>query len=679
VKEAHVNIRFLPTVLLGLSLLSPLAAQEASDQAMVRLSPQALAHIRACCFEVVIEKPVKDSLTYETPLNRDLEDYSVRTDPYFPVGTAFAINAAEAVTAAHVFDLMPGSLVNQKLFIRDRQPDGAKGQVWEVEDITALGEHRDYIVFTVKGKRFDTWLKVNPSFELNSPVFTAGDAYGEGIVVRDGTLLDETPEEEDGIFKNLKSSAAVNPGNSGGPLLNRDGEAIGIVQSHRADFCYSLPLREITPGRAFLHRRMACTLGVMKKQKRETVDADWALPMGYRAFAERYAEYYWGRYRALMDALREENRGGLFPAGDGSGEALFESVGGSFPQMYVQDPVSRRWHLTGLAPRRTDISGNGFLAGGSIDDGLDAALMELKKPDGMSVTELWESPKRLMDLLLEGMDIRRTISSGDIGSRVLSFGQPARGTTFTDRWGRNWKLSVFLQEYRDDAFITCATPTPRGVSLLCTACPSSETEMWLYDMPMLADFVNTCYLGTLAEWEAFPARVAFASGPLRGITVSRKDGAWVDVDAGSVATRVREGLVHVTGETELLVDCGVYAKDGVPGWGVRRIRVSTGAGIDNDFFSLYRWTKPAASLPDRMKNQWKSTLLGQRHPFNGSAYPDAGSTSLGMLHPDFVHKGKVTMPGDYLFTLFASREGVVPEARMKSWIQAFARETRIRE
>ncbi len=57
---------------------------------------------------------------------------------------------------------------------------------------------------------------------INDPVWAIGAPYGKPEVITQGTFKRMT---SDGI---LLSSTEVHPGNSGGPLLNRNGEVIGI-------------------------------------------------------------------------------------------------------------------------------------------------------------------------------------------------------------------------------------------------------------------------------------------------------------------------------------------------------------------------------------------------------------------------------------------------------------------
>ncbi len=70
-------------------------AEEMLDKKTVEL-------VNAATYEVVVPKPVKESLTYEKPLPLDLLPYAQRKDNYYPIGTAFAIAPDRFVSAGHV-------------------------------------------------------------------------------------------------------------------------------------------------------------------------------------------------------------------------------------------------------------------------------------------------------------------------------------------------------------------------------------------------------------------------------------------------------------------------------------------------------------------------------------------------------------------------------------------------
>ena len=69
------------------------------------------------------------------------------------------------------------------------------------------------------------------TLKLGEPVVVIGNALGYGQSVTNGIIsgLDRTLEDTEGSF--IQTNAAVNPGNSGGALLNEDGEVIGIVSN----------------------------------------------------------------------------------------------------------------------------------------------------------------------------------------------------------------------------------------------------------------------------------------------------------------------------------------------------------------------------------------------------------------------------------------------------------------
>jgi hypothetical protein len=154
-------------------------------------------------FEVVVRKPKQDSLTYERPLPLDQVPYAIRNDPYYSVGTAFAIGPNRWVTAAHVLDLGRESLV-KTYRLRD-----AEGRVYEIDQFLKLSLRRDFAVFSIKGGPSVRPLPTYAAPRVNDKVYAAGNALGQGVVLRDGLFTSRTPEERDGAWQWLRFSAAA--------------------------------------------------------------------------------------------------------------------------------------------------------------------------------------------------------------------------------------------------------------------------------------------------------------------------------------------------------------------------------------------------------------------------------------------------------------------------------------
>jgi serine protease Do len=638
-----------------------------------RTFEEGLALVNASCFEVVAEKTPLDSMTYDKPLNWELLNYKTRTDKYIPLGTAFAISANELVTAAHVLTLTSDSMVYKTRYIREKAMEGGKAveRVYEIADVRAFSDNRDYVVFTVKGKAFTTWLHTADTMEFNTRIYTAGDAYGEGIVVREGVLLNEVPEEENAAWSFLKSSSATNPGNSGGPLLNVNFDVIGIVLSRKDDFCYSLPMKEITPGKALLHTRTTFGFSVFNKKLRKTFEAVWDLPLPYAALTKKYVEAYNQFSVKGMDELLSANEGDLFPNGPNSEKALFNSVDSFFPQIFLQDSTNGSWFSTKLETSGTDIGNEGYVHLAEIYKDEGVWLILLDKPQDRTVRELWDDPKAAMDLLLKGINITRKLTDSDPGSRVLSYGKPVRSLPHVDRFGRTWRIDMFLLEYADQVIMTCSIPTPRGIAMIYIPLRSSSRESWLYDMRKITDFVNVSYSGTLKEWSAF-LKEGYPPPPfMKDIAVAFTAGSSVDVATSSVLSHIPQGLVAITEKAYLFLGCDVFMRKGAPVMDFRKMVVNEEGGKDN-YFTYYRWIAPTDSLPDALKDLWKKNVIEHGHPFSGRVYSENGRTNIGDLHPSYLDGERVKIASDFAYTIFTSKEGVVPEEEMKGYLRALA-------
>lgn len=137
-------------------------------------------------------------------------------------GTAFFVNNTDLVTAAHVVEGCS----------RMTFADGAELTVLQVD--AAL----DLAVMT-SAKRSADWLKLSAEVQprLGETVMALGYPYlgdlGQGLTVTGGNI--SALQGIDGSRDRVMISAPVQPGNSGGPLLNARGAVTGVVVSRVDD------------------------------------------------------------------------------------------------------------------------------------------------------------------------------------------------------------------------------------------------------------------------------------------------------------------------------------------------------------------------------------------------------------------------------------------------------------
>jgi S1-C subfamily serine protease len=124
-----------------------------------------------------------------------------------------------------------GKIVTNLHVIRDVKTASVQlpsGEIFDSISILATDERRDLAVIHIAG--FDLAaldLGNSNSLAVGEPVVIVGSPRGlEGTVT--AGILSSIRDSGDG-FKVLQTDAAVNPGNSGGPLVNAKGQAIGVV------------------------------------------------------------------------------------------------------------------------------------------------------------------------------------------------------------------------------------------------------------------------------------------------------------------------------------------------------------------------------------------------------------------------------------------------------------------
>jgi serine protease Do len=154
------------------------------------------------------------------------------TEPLAPVrdskynGTGFALTAdGYLVTSAHVIKGADSLLV-----------EGRDHQRYHAETVYADRKH-DLAILRIKDRNFKPFAKLPYTFksgqaDLGERVYTLGYPR-EDVVYGEGALSARSGYDGDTAFYQV--SIPLNPGNSGGPLLDGQGNLIGVVSSRQDD------------------------------------------------------------------------------------------------------------------------------------------------------------------------------------------------------------------------------------------------------------------------------------------------------------------------------------------------------------------------------------------------------------------------------------------------------------
>lgn len=635
-------------VLGGLALLAMPALHAAT------LDPAVLPRVQAATFEVVIPKPASDPLTYEKPLPLDQLPFQERNDKYDSVGTAFALDGGRYVTAGHVLELGIGSLTGEPA-LRD-----ASGRVYAIDQITRFSLQQDFVEFTLKEPPAITALQVNADPAMNDVVYAVGNALGTGIVIRDGLYTSQTPEDEDGRWKWIRFSAAASPGNSGGPLLDKDGKVIGVVlmKSPGENLNYALPISEVLKAPANLavaDKREVYELDAIEDKHADTFKAQFALP---KSFADFSAEFQKLRNANTDRELREmlaENAETMFPKGQGSSRVLHASSDDDpFPGLLHRGDDGI-WRIARPRPNKTPLSPNGYVTWASWGNQL---LFHLRKPDDVSSKQLYGDPKLFMDLMHKGMPLKRRVGAESI--KITSLGQPSEQQTLTDAYQRQWQAMAWPLPYENTKIIVFALPVPDGYAgMLRMTSVRGEYENRA-DLKTLADFIHLGYQGTLAQWREYLAEPQWLPAALKDINLRFDYGQQLAYKSQRVEFSYTPAVQAIDKDSQLSLGLSYFRDQDKVVWDVSRIIVKVNAN-DAGGIGVIRRAAPSDDLDDDYRSQWDK-LLRRKHPYDAAPYSkDDVSAIITVGGPPLAEDAKP----DVLYQVSFAVEGPHPDEEMK--------------
>jgi len=618
------------------------------------LDPAVLPKIQAATFEVVAAKPLNDPLTYEKPLPLELLPFQERNDKYFSIGTAFAIGNNRYVTAGHVLQIGIGSLWGPPA-LRD-----ANGNVYAIDKIEKYSLQEDFVVFSlVKQPANAAALEVNTSPALNEVVYAVGNALGTGVVIRDGLYTSDTPEDQDGRWKWMRFSAAASPGNSGGPLLDKDGRLIGIVlmKSANENLNYALPIGLILKAPdhlAVMDQRVPYQLDIFDTTQNNIFKEQFALPLSFADFSAAYTKRVNAYTDAQIKLLLAKDPDKLFPRGDGSSRILHGVARqSSFPGLIIRSTTGD-WDISGKSSKKIPLSNNGYVTAGVVKNNI---LFHLRRPDNISASELYGNPAMLMDQLAKVGMFQRHVGSESI--KITSLGKPASDAIHVDAWQRRWQVRIWELPYMNVRVVTFSLPVPDGYVTMMRFAPPGHDYDSLADMNVLTDFIDVGYDGTLAQWKDYLKDTALLPVALKDITLDLDYGRHFSYRGKRLSFSFAPALQKIEQDSMLMLGFGFFDDHGKVVWDVGDVQVLANAN-DPDQVNVQRHVAPSADLDDDFKSEWNK-LTHQRHPYDSVAQSDNGQMEIATAAGTAV-----SATPSVLYSVGVAVDGTQPQPAMKA-------------
>jgi ankyrin repeat protein len=551
-----------------------------------------------------------DPLTYAEALPTDLLPFTDRNDPYFSIGTAFALGGGRFVSAGHVLSPSSRSLLSEYA-LRD-----AKGIVHPLGRVLAYSHWRDYIVFEVPGLEAEG-LKVSTSPRLDSKVFSVGNALGEGIVIREGLLTSRTREEWKGAWEWLRFSSPASPGNSGGPLVDETGKVLGIViaRSENENLNIALPMGEVAQDAlAHLDWRFVYSIpnfAASSSVSRE-LHKDFKLPLGLGELREEMGDFISSQNRATATAMAYGDRSKTFPYSKESAAAIGDNHTPTFPSVYVQQ-ADGTWKLdTVTKPAYARIGSDGSIGYG---DFLGYCLFSYVKEGGKSAPALCRDPRALFDSILEGYSFSRTIGSKQV--RIRSLGDPIEKRSYIDARGRHWFAATWSLPQSDSVGLFFYLPTPSGTVGFFKTLSYGDLDDCLIDLEIASGFVSLGYSGSLSDWAEFLSADDLMPEAMKAWSLSYKAGAYVSLATPRFSFYQRSEGPAIADKSALLAQMGFFAEGEDVSWDVAGISLAE-AGSTGASAGFLKVAKPVESASAPAVGNWASMLSGQA-PFDGKA------------------------------------------------------------
>jgi V8-like Glu-specific endopeptidase len=451
-------------------------------------------------FEVVTLK-LEDTTVYKEEFPHKLIPFHLRNDKYHSLGTAFLIKQNTFVSAAHVFNIGYKSQLSDNYAVRD-----SKGNIFKITNVEKYSNYRDLIQFSVEGdtSAYHEFTIAN-EYEEGDVIYAAGNAHGEGVIFRKGTLTSFTYEPIDGKWKNIRFSAAASPGNSGGPLLNLAGEVVGIVtmKSNSENLNYAFPIKEFmafsTEQAEFFNSQM----GEVESTKSLTYTWDFKVDLPQeiitlRKLAEKsfYDRFETGRTEFVTKYGKE-----IFPKHENVQKYLLNQSNSEIFSI-IDINGNGEWLL--FEPpeeKEVKIDNKQSMWFSSNDKMMGSYQFFMEKPSDTSLQAFITNKKNILDTFLTSVKWNRTIANTPV--YITSYGEPVYEESYVDNFGRPWQMAAWHDQYGDTGLMIYCLPMPQGIVCDFITTSTSWLEVQKKGYRVNLPRIMLSYTAKLSEWKEF--------------------------------------------------------------------------------------------------------------------------------------------------------------------------------
>lgn len=624
----------------------------------INLEQPALDKIFASSYEVVVAKPTRETVEYERKLPLHLLPYQYRNDKYYSVGSAFRINENKFISAAHVFAIGKAGQ-DKNIGLRDNS-----GKFYPIDKIYKYSRARDFIVFTVKGIKAGKGLKINSKYSKNKKVYAAGNALGEGVVIRDGLYTSNTPEEEAGEWNWMRFSAAASPGNSGGPLLDDKGNVIGVIlrKSKNENLNYALPINEVLKFDNIAElksKSIIYKINISNDTHSFDFNRRHNLPMEIEKLDIILQNDMQEIFEDAAKGFLKEHEERLFPNDEGSMPILYNRFTSFFPSIMIKG-TDKIWDIH--KPKNIKTSDTGH--GGRVNFGKMGSFyyLKVKRPENVDANHYYGDSKLLMDQILKGINYSRSIGQESV--RIISMGKSIEDRVHLDDFGRKWQIKNWLVSFSDQKFVLYALPTPDGYAIMLSITETGDADMMEIDMKIIVNNLYYTYYGTLDDWNNFIEQDEIVPNFIKDISIDTDKKSYIQYKDKNFNFRVDNNTMKISKHSDIQLRCSYYKEDGKVIWAPVMVIFGENKNT-SDYASVSRNLKPPKTLGERYRKRWEN-IIEKRTPYNSETYINDRMSNITMLRASDIDS---LNDNEVIYALSWHEEGTIKHDKMESKVQ----------